>query len=61
MYGAALPMDQLHRAPGVRHLRASRIDFVGNLPVPAQADGDPAGCTPLSVADAAGPIHVVVG
>ena len=61
MYGAALPMDQLYRAPGVRHLRASRIDFIGNHPVPAQADGDPAGCTPLCVADAPGPIHVVVG
>ncbi len=61
MYGAALPLDQLYRAPGVRHLRASRIDFIGNHPAPAQADGDPAGHTPLSVADAPGPIHVVVG
>lgn len=61
MYGAALPLDQLYRAPGVRHLRASRIDFIGNHPAPAQADGDPAGHTPLSIADAPGPIHVVVG
>lgn len=61
MYAASLPLDQLHRAPGVRHLRASRIDFIGNHPAPAQADGDPAGYTPLSVRDAPGPIHVVVG
>ncbi len=61
MYGAALPLDQLYRAPGVRHLRASRIDFIGNHAAPAQVDGDPAGHTPLSVVDAPGPIHVVVG
>ncbi len=61
MYGAALPLDQLFRAPGVRHVRASRIDFIGNHPAPAQADGDPSGYTPLSVTDAPGPIQVVVG
>ncbi len=61
MYGAALPLDLLHRAPGVRHLRASRVDFIGNRRALAQADGDPVGHTPLSVADAPGPIQVVVG
>ncbi len=61
MYGAALPLGLLHRAPGVRHVRASRIDFIGNRISPAQADGDPAGCTPLSITDAPGPIHIVVG
>jgi diacylglycerol kinase (ATP) len=61
LYGAALPLDQLSGAPGVRHVRALRIDFVGNVAVPVQADGEAAGCTPLCVTDAAGPIHVVVG
>jgi diacylglycerol kinase (ATP) len=61
LYGAALPLDLLGRAPGVRHLRARRIDFVGNETVPAQADGEAAGYTPLSVTDAPAPIHVVVG
>jgi diacylglycerol kinase (ATP) len=59
MYGAALPLDLLYRAPGVRHLRARRIDFIGNRHAPAQADGDPVGETPLSVTDAPGPIQVV--
>jgi diacylglycerol kinase (ATP) len=61
LYGAALPLDLLGRAPGVRHVRALRIDFIGNEAVPAQADGDAAGCTPLSVTDAPAPIQVVVG
>jgi diacylglycerol kinase (ATP) len=61
LYGAALPLDLLGRAPGVRHLRALRIDFVGNETVPAQADGEAAGYTPLSVTDAPAPIQVVVG
>ena len=61
MYGAALPLDMLFRAPGVRHLRASRVEFIGNCAAPAQADGDPVGYTPLRVTDAPGPIQVVVG
>src|SRR5580658_10114648 len=61
MYGAALPMGFLGRAPGVRHVRAHRVDMVGNAPIPAQADGDAAGFTPLSVTDAPGPIEVVTG
>ena len=61
LYGAALPLDLLGYAPGVRHVRAHRIDFIGNEPAPVQADGDAAGWTPLSVTDAAGPIPVVVG
>jgi hypothetical protein len=35
MYGAAL---LLGRAPDVRHLRARRIEAVGNAAIPAQAD-----------------------
>lgn len=61
MYGAALPFDLLGRAPGVQHVRARRVDVVGNAAIPAQADGDPAGYAPLSVVDASGPIEVVVG
>jgi diacylglycerol kinase (ATP) len=61
MYGAALPMGFLGRAPGVRHVRAHRVDMIGNAPIPAQADGDAAGFTPLSVTDAPGPIEVVTG
>ena len=60
MYGAALPLNLLGRAPGVRRIRANRIDFMGNEPVPAQTDGDPAGCAVLSVTNAAAPIQVVV-
>lgn len=59
--GAALPLGLLSRAPWVRHVRARRIDVLGNLPVCVQADGDAAGMTPLSVRDAPAPIDVVVG
>jgi diacylglycerol kinase family enzyme len=61
LYSAALPFDLLRRAPGVRHVRALRIDFIGNEAVPMQADGDAAGSTPLSVTDAPVPIQMVVG
>jgi diacylglycerol kinase (ATP) len=61
MYGAALPLNLLGHAPGVRHVRARRIDFLQNEAVPAQADGDRAGCAPLWIGDAPGPIQVVVG
>ena len=61
MYGAALPLNLLGCAPGVRHVRARRIDFLQNESVPAQTDGDSAGCAPLWVTDAPGPIQVVVG
>ncbi len=61
MYGAALPVGLLGRRPGVRHVRAQRIEVVGNAPIPAQADGDAAGFAPLTVADAPGPIEVVTG
>jgi diacylglycerol kinase (ATP) len=61
MYGAALPLNLLGRAPGVQHVRATRVDVVGNAAIPAQADGDPAGYAPLSVVDAPAPIEVVIG
>lgn len=61
MYGAALPFNLLSRAPGVRHLRAHRIDFLHNVTVPAQTDGDSAGIAPAYVTDAPGPIQIVIG
>jgi diacylglycerol kinase (ATP) len=60
LYGAALPLHRLGRAPGVRHIRAHRVEFMGNTPVPVQTDGDKAGFTPLTVTDAPGPIQIVV-
>ena len=61
MYGAALPLGLMGRAPGLRHVRAERIEFYGNQMIPAQSDGDRAGHTPFSICDAPGPIQVVVG
>ena len=58
-YGAALPLNLLPRAPGLRLLRAAEVEILGN--VPAQADGDPAGAAPILVRDATAPIRVVVG
>ena len=59
MYGAALPLDLIARMPGLRLVRASHVE-IETADVPAQADGDAAGHTPLTVTDAAGPIRVVV-
>jgi diacylglycerol kinase (ATP) len=61
MYGAALPLNVLGHAPGVRRVRANRVDFIGNTPMPAQTDGDPFGCSVTSVTNARAPIRVVVG
>ena len=61
MYGVALPLNLLGHAPGVRHVRARRIDFLQNEAVPVQTDGGRAGYAPLWVSDAPGPIQVVVG
>ena len=57
MYGAALVMNLLPKAPGMRLLRATKIEIFGGGP--AQADGDPAGEAPLLVRDATGPLAVV--
>ncbi len=57
MYGAALIMNMLPTAPGMRLLRGSRIEIFGGGP--AQADGDAAGDAPLMVRDAASPLAVV--
>ena len=61
MYGAALPLNRLHRVPGLRLLRARCIELLDSPGIPAQADGDPAGHTPLSVTDAPEPLSVVIG
>ncbi len=61
IYGGALPLNLLGQAPGVRHIRANRIDFLQNDIVPAQSDGDSAGNAPLWVGDAPAPLQVVVG
>jgi len=60
-YGAALLLNLLPRAPGMRLLRARQVEIRADFEVPAQADGDPAGAAPLFVRDAADPISVVVG
>lgn len=59
MYGAALPLNLISRMPGLRLIRASHVE-IDSVDIPAQADGDPVGCAPLTVTDAAGPIPVVV-
>ncbi len=60
LYGAALPLNLLSRAPGVRHVRARQVDFIDNEALPAQADGDAAGWTPIAVTDAPAAIPVVI-
>jgi diacylglycerol kinase family enzyme len=61
MYGAALPMNLISHAPGLIIRGAQVVDILGNGSVPAQADGDPAGMTPITVRDAASAIEVVIG
>lgn len=61
MYGAALPLNLLPRMPGMHIRRAHSVEILGNGSVAAQADGDPAGATPISIRDAAAPIEVVIG
>jgi diacylglycerol kinase (ATP) len=60
LYGVALPLGLLGRVPGIRHVRARQIDFIGNEPALAQADGDAAGWTPITVTDAPAAIPIVV-
>ncbi len=61
MYGAALPLNLLGRMPYIRRMRANRVDFIGNEAIPAQVDGDAAGCAIVSVTNAPRPIQVVTG
>ena len=59
-FGAALPLNLLPHASGIRRFRAARVEIAGNERLPAQADGDAAGFSPVTVTDAASPIQVVV-
>ncbi len=58
-YALALPLGRLSTASGVTHLRASRVDLVGNSLAPVQADGDSAGFTPVSICDGP-PVRIVM-
>ncbi len=60
-YGAALPFNLLPTLSGIRRLRGTEVELIGNTGIPAQSDGDPAGFSPLRVTDGAGPIQVVTG
>jgi YegS/Rv2252/BmrU family lipid kinase len=59
LFGAALPLNLIPRMPGLRLLRAEEVAITSDR-VPAQTDGDAAGCGPLTVRDAAHSIEVVV-
>ncbi len=61
MYGAALPLNLLPYAPGMRLIRARQVDILDDCGMAAQADGDPAGLAPLVVRDAPASIEVVTG
>ncbi len=56
--GAALPLNLLPAMPGMRLLRASRVELRG-AGVPVQADGDAAGTLGVSVADMPGPLRLI--
>ncbi len=58
-YGAALVLDRLGRAHSLERVRARRIEIQGKMQ-PAQADGDPAGMTPIAIRDADVALPVVV-
>jgi diacylglycerol kinase family enzyme len=60
-YAAALPLNLLPQAPGLSLLQGAVVEIRADRDVPAQADGDPAGTTPLQVRDAESAIEVVVG
>jgi diacylglycerol kinase family enzyme len=59
IYGTALSLDAIAWTPGLRLVRASRIEILGES-LPVQADGDPIGYSPLSISDAPSSLRVVV-
>ena len=61
MYGSALQLNLLPRAPGVRVRYGSHVEVLSNAHVPVQLDGDPAGYGPLSITDADAPIDIITG
>jgi diacylglycerol kinase family enzyme len=58
-YGAALPLGMLSRLPSVEIRRAQHVALQADG-VPAQADGDAAGCLPLSIGAAPRAMRIVV-
>lgn len=56
--GAALPLDLLPLLPGMKIMRAARVELRGEAPL--QADGDPAGRSPASVEDAPAPVRIIL-
>ena len=60
-YSAALPLNLLPHVPGLALLRGREIEIRADGCVPAQADGDAAGATPLLIRDSESSIEVVVG
>ena len=59
MYGAALPLNMISKMPGVRLVRAERVEILSDH-APAQADGDDAGIGPWLIRDAPVAMNVVV-
>ena len=59
LYGAALPLNLMPRMPGLRLIRAECVEIL-SVDIPAQADGDSAGETPLWIGDAATAMSIVV-
>jgi diacylglycerol kinase (ATP) len=57
--GAALPLNLLPRVPGLQLIRAREVELLDDPGLPAQADGDPAGLTPIHVTDASFPVPVM--
>jgi hypothetical protein len=58
--GAALTLNLIPRVSGVRLLRAGTVEIYCT-DIPAQANGDAAGETPLLITDAPAPVNVVAG
>ncbi len=48
-----------HYVPGITRLRADRVTLTADPPFPAQADGEPAGVTPMTVEVLPGALHVL--
>jgi len=56
----ALPFGLIPGLPGVTTMPARRIHLEATAPVPAQADGDPAGMLPVTVTDAPGSLRILL-
>ncbi|WP_439576514.1 diacylglycerol/lipid kinase family protein [Elioraea sp.] len=58
--GLTLPVGLLPRLPGVARHRVATLEIAAPAGLPVQADGDLIGMTPVTVADAASRIAVIV-